>query len=213
LDEALKACAESPQNFEDQASGLKAAKLQAEAAALKLERSKNLSLPELQLFASASYNGVDPKRSDSMSQNFSGDYPAYTVGLKFSMPLGGRVEEVQVRNALAENMKSRAKASAAADQHRIAWANECANVKRLTSANAQLKSSLAAQIERVRLEENRFQVGRVPLINVIQAGDDSTASRVALSLNEMNRAMSAWRIQKLSGALSRQLQQWQGVQP
>jgi outer membrane protein TolC len=212
LEDALKACESTPQSFEAQAAGLQSAKLQAEAAALKLDRSRNLALPELQLFASASYNGVDSTRADSVSQNLSGDHPAYAVGLKFSMPLGGRVEEVQVRSAVAEDMKARAKASAAADQYRISWANECANMKRLSSANSQLKSSLAAQIERVRLEENRFQVGRVPLINVIQAGDDSTSSRVALSVNEMNRAMSAWRIQRLSGALKAQLQQLQGAQ-
>jgi outer membrane protein TolC len=187
-----------------------AAQLQSEAATLKQDRARNLALPELQLFASASYNGVDSEGGRATSQNFSLDHPAYNIGLRFSMPLGGRLEEAQVRSAIADQMRARARAAAAADQHVIQWANECANLKRLMNANIQLKASLASQLERVRLEENRFQVGRVPLINVIQAGDDSTQARVALSANEMSRAMSAWRILRSDGTLKTQLEQLKG---
>jgi len=70
--------------------GLRQAKLAAEAAALKLEMNKNKRLPELDLTATITGNGLDSSWKHAFGEAKAFEDPTYFTGLAFSFPLENR---------------------------------------------------------------------------------------------------------------------------
>jgi len=60
---------------------------------LQTRVARHQTLPQLDFLASTALNGLDPKFNRDMEKVGSTDYPAWSVGLQFSYPLGNRAAE------------------------------------------------------------------------------------------------------------------------
>jgi len=173
-------------------------KNQLATAELKLKQAQNIAKPETQLILSLNSNGMDSSRGETWGETFGLDHPNWSVGLKFSVPLFNYESEANIRNALSAHEQIQAKYSKEKSDLKVDWLNSCNNLFNKKRNTQKLKTSYLEQLERNSLEEKRFQLGRIPVLSVIQAGDDATQTEVALRKSEIELKLAAWKILKLS---------------
>lgn len=165
---------------------------------LELEKYENLKKPEASLSFQAVSNGIDARASQSYSDVRDFNYPAYTVGLNLNVPLNFYAEEAQLVQARSNKLKTSYLVSQATDQEKVNWINSCKDFKRNNENIKMLTQVVENQNLRSKLDNERYQVGRVGLINVIQTYDDLTAAHLQLRENQMTAKLLAWKIQMLN---------------
>lgn len=181
------------------ATSVKRAEAQAEAARLLFESAKDAARPDLDLNLSYATNGVDvASRGATLKDTASLDFPAWTVGLSFSFPLGGDAERATAYSAAVDRERAAALAAQAKNDLRLDWINRCSDLHRLQRAHQLIEGAFASQRSRAQAEEERFRLGRGSTLAVIQAGDDVTATEMALRGSEVERRVGAWRVLRIA---------------
>lgn len=166
-----------------------------QAAKLQLQASKNDKYPSLDLVGSYSVNSVDnTNRSDTFSEVSDREFPAWSVGLQVSYPLGNPLQEAEYRQAFVDHTQSSNRLQEAKDQLELTWVSLCDRLKILERKTKDHAASLKQQEQRERLESRRFNLGRVPLLNLIQSGDDQTRARQNLLQAQANLQLTALQI-------------------
>lgn len=181
-------------------SSYRKALLQKDAANLAYEAARNSANPQLSLNFVGGGNGVDAtSRPTAMSEATSFEHPHYSGMLIFKMGLNQFQAEAQVRQAMAVKEMSEAKASQAKGSFESEWLATCDQLVGWQQRVSTLRQVVENQKERVALEESRFRLGRVPLINVIQSGDDQTDAEINFNNAQIQFRLAAWKIRRLSG--------------
>ena len=194
--ENLAACGDEMKTVPDNSTLAKRLALQAEAARANLERSHNLTKPEVKLVAQMTANGIDPStRSQSVDEVSGFDNTAWAVGLTFAMTLPS--ENVALRSAYAENIKTQALAAQATDNLQLDWLTACGNLKRLVASTERLREAYENQKQRAKLDEERFGIGRTTTLGVIQSGDDASLAGSNLRSSEVETRLAAWKVRRL----------------
>lgn len=174
--------------------------MQKDSANLAYEATRNNANPALSLNLVGGGNGVDTTSvSTSSSEAASLDHPHYAGMLVFKMPLNNYAGEAQVRQAMALRDASDAKASQAKSNFESEWMATCDQLMNWKEKVNSLRQVLENQKERVALEESRFRFGRVPLVNVIQSGDDETDAQVNFNNAQIQFRLTAWKIKRMTG--------------
>jgi outer membrane protein TolC len=187
---------------------IQSAEYGAQAAKLRLEAAKNSTLPELNFTLSANYNGVDAdSKASTMGEALSGEHPSYFVGLQFRMPLGFSNEKAKLYQETANQMMLSASANQAASEAEFNWVNECS---RLRSLNQTLKENLEiakTQEVRARLEQTRFENGRINLLQVNSSEQDAISSEFNAQNNQIQIRRAAWQVLRVTGVVADRLRQ------
>jgi outer membrane protein TolC len=194
------------------------------AAELELEASKALTrgatwnlLPELDLIASIGGNGLsgtarevifgsdtlrttfDGPRSKSLDQVFGRDYPTWTIGVRFSLPIGmratrGERDRLKAQEAAAFQNLAGAKRSVE-EQVRNAVLEYGNAEHRLTAAG---KGVRAAQ-ELVRIGDIDFRVGRVSAFELVRLNADLASAQLRYSNALVRAAKASSALRRLTG--------------
>lgn len=172
----------------------------AHAAELNARRFNNMKKPDLNLNLSTVSNGVDATgdRAATFSETTGWEHPEFRVGVNFSLPLSNYEARANLQNARAQLERVDAQHAMARGNLVAEWANRCSDLARLNATVEKLESNLKNQRNRVSLEERRFEVGKIPLLNVIQAGDDATSVEVQLRNLERENHVAAWQVVRLA---------------
>jgi outer membrane protein TolC len=135
--------------------------------------------PDLNVFATAAFNGVDRYLSPALANSLSTQNPYYVLGLKFSMPLyfletaeirGGRVKQ-QLAAESATRQKTLESTQAFQDLE-----------QRLGEAQARLKMAdelVTLQKEKLEYEKYRFNLGRTTTYQVLTFEQDYAQALIA----------------------------------
>lgn len=203
-EEALRLCMDTQDvtKLQDESAQVQSRRLHLKAAEAKLEAAKAMAGPDLRFQASYSTNGVDPSLSPTWSTMFSADHPAYSLGLTFSMPLGFSEEKAAIAGAHAEHIARTAGFAMASDQFQVDWLNTCAEFRRQLERRSLFEQAYKNHLQRVELEERRFAVGRTQMFQVITAGDEAMASKIALAVTDVAKAQAAWKVMRLGGKIA-----------
>lgn len=166
-----------------------------EASKLQLKASQNEKYPSLELVGSYSVNSVDnTERSSTFSEVGDREFPAWSVGLQVSYPIGNSLQEAQYRQAFVDYTQSSNRLQEAKDQLELTWISLCERLQVLKKKTTEYEESVQRQTKRETLESRRFNLGRVPLLNVIQSGDDQTRARQNLLQAQANLQLTALQI-------------------
>lgn len=166
-----------------------------QASLLKMKALKNEKLPSLDLVGSYSLNAVDPNdRSQTVDEVLAKDFPAWSVGLRVSYPIGSPAESAAYTKALVEHSQTQNKLQEAKDQMDLTWLSLCDRLDIFSRKTQEFKEATDQQSQRERLESKRFNLGRVSLLNVIQSGDDYTRSRQNLIMAQAGRELTSLQI-------------------
>lgn len=165
------------------------------ASKLKLKASKYEKRPTLDLYGSYAVNGVDiDQRSTTFSEMADQDFPAWSVGLRMSYPLGDAAQKSKEIKASVDYEQSKKRLQESKDQLRLAWYSFCDQMELLRTSVNERQRILKQQNERRELESRRFNIGRVSLLNVIQSGDDHTLAWQSLLQAKANLQLTALKI-------------------
>lgn len=173
----------------------------AKASQAAEDRAASQANPDLTLALELNGNGIDGGGGAAASEAIALDHPAWGATLTLSVPLGFRAEEAAYRSARAEALRAEALATDAKSRLQVQWVNECSRLRQLLRNTEVLEKTLKSQLQRTRLEQRRFEVGRSSVLQSIQADADATASELALRTSQKDLHLSAWRVRRLSGAL------------
>jgi outer membrane protein TolC len=148
-------------------------KLVAEADQVRLLQAENATLPRLDAVALYRWNGLSGTMPNGERlASGPGQFPDWSLGVNFSVPLGLRQGRAQVRQQ--ELMIARDRANVEQSLH--AAVHELASgVRDLASAYEQylaLKETRAAAIDNVKVQMEQFRAGRNIYLNVLQALND-----------------------------------------
>jgi outer membrane protein TolC len=167
---------------------------------IELAYARNQRRPRLDAFATRGYAGLSGPTDwgESFSQVFDEDFPNWTVGLTFAMPLGNRAARGSFRMAhIAREQTELTRESLEKNimvEVRNAVRNVDANAKRVEAARA----NRVLQEKNVAVETERHRNGLSTVYQVLQTQADLTSAQSAelkarldyqLSLVELDRAV------------------------
>ncbi|MDZ4661439.1 MAG: TolC family protein [Pseudomonadota bacterium] len=205
---ALQLCQQNVKPSSQNSTSVRRSELDKNAAELNFESAKNQVSPQLQLNLIMGSNGVDSiDAGESLNEAFSGTHPNYTAMLALKVPWDNYQAKAQALQAFSQKGTNEAKYKDSISRFEIDWMNQCEQLRHWQEKVTELRDVMNDQRSRLVLEESRFRVGRVPLINLIQAGDDQTDAEVNLARAEVEYRLTSWRIRHLSGLLKSYLDQ------
>lgn len=172
--------------------------LQKRSAELTEDRARNSLAPSLEVQAGIFSNGIDFSRGTTFGEAFRREHPGWSLGATLSLPLGRYAEEAVARTAFADRARAEAQDSIARDQLQLDWTSHCLNLHRLKDARDRFGTAFKNQDRRVKLENDRFGVGRGTTFAVVQAEDDATTAEMALLSAEAEFRLAAWRVRRLA---------------
>jgi len=188
------------------------AKANSEAAQAYLAKVKSDNQPDLALKIGLGANDVDPTSGGTTQDLLALRHPYWSVGVRLSMPLGFNAENAAESEGAVQQIRSEAAFAMAKDQTRVEWKNACLDIRRLKGSQELMEKAVKMQTERVKLEEDRFRLGRSNTLQVIQAGDDLSEATLTAQSIAVQLKMAAWKIRVKMGGVSKQLIAWEAGQ-
>jgi len=127
---------------------------------LKIEYYKNQLLPEIDLVATLSANGINQNISKTYNSLFEPDYPDYKITLSFTMPIGKKREKAEYNNEELNKLKLIAQIKNFENELFNNILNSVkeieATIKRVEAANKAVKlaeENLAGEMKRYELQQ------------------------------------------------------------
>jgi outer membrane protein TolC len=169
-------------------------KIITEADHVRLLQAENQALPRLDAMAVYRWNGLNGTMpiGEHLASG-AGQFPDWSFGVNFSVPLGLRQGRAQVRQQSLIIARDRANV----EQQLHATVHELAStVRELDSAYEQYmayKETRAAAVDNLRVQTEQFRAGRTIYLNVLQALNDwgNAVSSEAQQLLNYNVALAA----------------------
>jgi outer membrane protein TolC len=156
---------------------LNQARLAARLEELEVVRTRNGLLPRLDLFISLGMTGYADSFSGSMEE-LTGDHYDLLAGLSFVRPVGNRGPRARHKRATLNVLRAR---EALENLSQLVALDVQAAYIELDTARRQIRASTATrrlEEEKVRIERERFRVGRSTSFLVAQAQRDLVRSRI-----------------------------------
>jgi len=143
------------------------------------ELSLQKAQPDLSLYGSLAYNGVNTYLSPAVADSFTTKHPMYLIGVKFSMPLYFW-ETSEIRSG---RVKEQLGAEAATREKRLEDDQNWVDLgKKLIETKARLKLAddlVQAQKEKMNYEQYRLKLGRTTTYQVLTFEQDYATSIIA----------------------------------
>jgi outer membrane protein len=176
LDEALKEAAKNRPEIEQ-------AEIDLRNQSITIKAGRNALLPTLDVFATYGPQGLEGNSlvgpagfGDSLSQTFHGNYPSYSVGLSFTVPIRNRTARADAATNLLQERQLRVREQQTRNQIDQQVRNaEIALIQAKAQIEAASKSVVLEQ-QTLDAEQKKFQLGESTVINVIQTQRDLAAA-------------------------------------
>ncbi len=166
-----------------------------------------MRLPDLSVSGKVAPLNNDSGMSSAVGDTFGFQRNLWSVGFDLTVPLGPSAQRAQWLQASINKVLSQTRASSDASQARIEWLTLCHDLKRLMDDHIRLQEIHRKQKERERLEVQRFELGSIPVLSIVQAGDDFALADVSVNSSEVALRMTGLKILSASGALKPMLEQ------
>lgn len=166
---------------------------------LQTEIARDHMRPDLSLLLSYENNGIDAIQNKAWSEMTRLNQPQYTVGLQLSFPLTHSAAEAEIRQGVAGLAIARAQHSEALTRQELDQLEACAQLSDQENAVEQRKKVFLQMKTRVELEQRRFELGRVGLTQVIQAGEAATLAENQAQQAQIHWRLAQWKLMRIQG--------------
>lgn len=202
-------CAASHRQLED-TNQAKIANLELEASELESKAVSSKTLPELTLNMFLASNGVRSELSDSQKDATSVKTPHWNVSLVFKKSLENNLNKSTLAQSKIKLLQKQSDRNLVIDNLKVNFSQLCAEAKNLKMNSEKLKSVLAKQAERSKLESERFRVGRSRVLDVIQAADDASSAELNYKQSVAQLQLTAWQILNANNKIQKHVNSWVG---
>jgi outer membrane protein TolC len=188
---------------------LRQVELEKRAAEEAIFAATSRARPDLNLFGSLEWNGIEGGAAAARKEVLRRDHPAWAVGLAVEIPLGNFQRKSEVEMARAQLLAAEGRLESEQDARYLRFRKICDDWRRERDALADAEGAFLKQKQRLNLEEKRFQLGRVNLFQLIQAGDDLSAVETTKTQLAAQLRLTSWNIIRESPKLGNFLREWE----
>ncbi len=181
-------------------SDLIAARLSREKGDLEVIRTKNGLLPKLDFFIFLGNTVYKNTLGEATSALFSSD-PTVSAGISFSMPLGNRAAEARSRRATLSRAQMDEAIGNLERAAEVEIRSSFTDVKRARATVFATSETRRLQEEKLRSEQEKYQVGRSTSLLVATAERDLLSARLAEAQAVVNYILAVLTLYKAEGTL------------
>lgn len=176
------------------------ARLQMARGQLDVVQTKNGLLPRLDLFLDLGKSGYADSFANSLS-NIDGHGYDYTLGLQLTYPLGNRQARARYNRAVATRQQLQQALENLMQLVEVDVRSAYIEVERTRQQIQATEATRALQEEKLRVEMEKFKVGRSTSLLVAQAQRDLVASQIAASGALANHLKALVTMFRMEGSL------------
>ncbi len=151
-------------------------------------------------------NGADASFVKSLNGSFLSVNPTVALTAGITMTLGNQAALVDIKNTLQQQHMTALSIEQAKDDLRLTALTTCDRLQRLLAKDKALRRILRNSKRRVALLEERFNLGQVDVLSVIQAGGNVISTELQLQETVQDMTTSAWKIRRNAGGMMDYLQ-------
>ncbi len=181
---------------------LKAAAMQIEATEYQLNKAENDVLPALNLFGSVGFGGTDDAYTNALSNSLDGSETLWQMGVTFSRPFSNSLARGRLRQALAENRKSRTSLELLRQNIRRTVQITVRDVKLALKAIEATSKTATATEKRLEAEQIKFDAGRSTTLDVLIAQQDFSSALSAENLAKVIYAQTLAELDRIQGFIT-----------
>jgi len=177
---------------------------------LRIRYAKNQRRPQLDLRASYGYNGLGDDQSGAFDEVQGMDYPSWSVGVEFRVPLGGGNRK-QAELAAAENRLAQSRIDENSVMQQVLRALRTARSRVMNFYRQAVNYQQVSEMNQVILETElaRLEAGQSDSRKVLEAEEKLTRARESLAASLTRLAVAQVELQLTSGTLLKE----RGVEP
>lgn len=170
-----------------------------DALSLNLQVWDDALKPDVYLQASAGSNGVNDELQQTFTDSLSHSNPKLSVLLGVDITLGQYDTRAEILAAKRDQTKLRHALASKEGEVLILWTNTCEQVKQLQGDQSLFQRMLELNIDRNKMEEKRFSLGKVDVQAVILSANDIILSQEALARTQAGIMAGVWQLKEISG--------------
>lgn len=195
----------------EQTQQVKISSLGFEAAKAQNDASLSQSRSELNLNAMLNSNGIDSALIKSQNEVTSNKNPSWSVSLVFKKSLGDDANKAQRIQSNSQFIQQQSEFSRVLDDQKVSYKKLCADLANVNLNIEKLNLVLTKQLERSKLEENRFRLGRSTALQAIQAADDAVSADLVYKRAVATQQLLKWQIMNTNNEIASQIEKWSKV--
>ncbi len=167
---------------------------------------KDKMLPDIFVSLRLANNGADASLIKSVNSSLLSVNPTWALTAGINMTLGNHAARVDIKNTLQQQHMTELSIEQTQDSLRLTALTICERLQRLAAKRKVLQRVLRSSKRRVVLLEERFNLGQVDVLSVIQAGGSVIETELQLQETVRDMATSAWKIRRNAGGVMDYLQ-------
>ena len=171
------------------------------------ESQKNNLRPDIFVAIGGANNGIDSNLGKGITASFSKANITTSITAGIEMTLGNQTGLADLKDTLQQKYLTELNIQQARENLRLDAIIACDQVERLITKEKNLKKILTNQKRRTALQEERFQLGQIDVINVIQAGNDLIDAEFQLKETMHDLAINVWKVRKITGKVKTYLKE------
>ena len=144
-------------------------------------------------------NGADESLVQSFNHSVLAANPVLSLNAGLTMTLGNHAALADLKNTLQQQHMTELSIEQEKDSLRLTALTVCEQVQRLLAKEKTLRRVLHNNKERVALLEERFNLGQVDVMSVIQAGQSVVDTELQRQETVQDMTISAWKIRRSAG--------------
>jgi len=199
---ASEICALPAGGSSDPSARVSALKQQIEAARLDLNAAKSMAAPDLYVRAALKSNAMLEGFGDSVGDGLATKNPQWLAMLGIKVDLGNDAAKAQIQKAASDLKQLNLQLVSLNDEIRVSLMNGCEELKRLDYFLNKQAKLIDMSLERQKLDEQRFRLGRIDVGQVIIAANDVITARFNFQLAQRSYATTVWSLLNIKGQLA-----------
>lgn len=172
----------------------------------QLAQRRQTLLPDVYLELSASNNGVDDNFWNSIGDSLTEDNFTVSLAVGIDMTLGKTTQIVNLKETAQKKYLNDLQLQQTKDNLRLAALTACDNLEALVAKEKNLQIILNRQRKRIALQEERFRLGQIDVVTVVQASNDVINSEFQLRETMQRIAVGVWKVRAVNDQVLNYLQ-------
>ena len=185
-----------------ESANLRSLKYSLQASEQRIAQHKDSLKPDVFAAVRLANNGVDAGFTDSIWQSLSDWNVSASVSLGINIELGMHMQRANLADSFKQKQIALLSIDQAQTEFHVDILNTCNDLDRLISKEKNLRKIYLQQSERIALQEERFRIGQIDVLQIVQASNDLITAELRLKETSQELGLTVWKIRKMDGSLA-----------
>ncbi|MDE3268680.1 MAG: TolC family protein [Pseudomonadota bacterium] len=188
-----------------QSASLRSFKHSLQALEHQIAQHKDSLKPEVFAALRVANNGIDTSFASSVWQSVADWNVSASVSIGLNIELGKHRQYANLAESLKQKQITTLSIDQAQTELQVEILNACNDFARLISKEQTFQKIYQQQRQRIALQEERFRIGQIDVLQIVQASNDLIEAELRLKETAQELGLTVWKIRKADGSLFRML--------